>query len=102
MFTSRVQNSIWPSKPKMFYGAAFPLNCIYIYSLIATNNLSRPIYLKFIVITVINTDTDTDTVPEHSQQASEGLKSSHSVMKISSNSEYMLMPLYIENDIQKV
>ena len=29
MFTSRVQNSIWPSKPEMFYGAVLPLNSIY-------------------------------------------------------------------------
>ena len=29
MFTARVQNSIWPPKPEMFYGAAFSLNSMY-------------------------------------------------------------------------
>jgi hypothetical protein len=72
------------------YGDNFAFNITQCFgrSVMENNNLSRPIYLKFIVVTVINTDTG---IPEHSQPASKGLKSSHSVMQICSNSVYMLI-----------
>jgi hypothetical protein len=60
-------------------------------SVMENNNLSRPIYLKFIVyclLLLLSIPTLAQTVPEHSQHSSKGLKNSHSFMQICLNSEY--------------